>query len=94
MGTVMPPKNAARIEAIRKTVEQMNRDGVCYLTTIPRKELPEGRVLVHNQVTPYAKIGMHGFRAWTQLKTGRLVQCHCDWAGVDLHGLPHYRVKN
>jgi hypothetical protein len=72
----------------------MNKDGVCYVKAIPRKELPEGRVLVHNQVMPLAKIGTHGFRAWTQLETDRLVRCRCDWAGVDLHGLPHYRVKD
>jgi hypothetical protein len=87
-------KNATRLGALKKTVDQMNRDRVCYVTAIPRKELPEGRVLVHNEVTPYPKIGMNGFRAWTQLKTDRLVDCHCDWAGVDLHGLPHYRVRD
>jgi hypothetical protein len=93
MGTGMSNvKNAARIEAIRKTVEQMNKDGVCYITSIPRHALPEGRVLVHNDATPQPKIRKHGFRAWTQLKTDRLVECHCDWVGVDLHGLPHYRV--
>jgi len=87
-------KNAARIEAIRKIVEQMNRDAVCYVTRIPRHALPEGRVLVHNDATPQRKIREHGFRAWTQLKTARLVECHCDWAGVDLHGLPHYRMRD
>ena len=87
-------KNAARIEAIRKTVEQMNKDGVCYITSIPRHALPEGRVLVHNDATPQPKIRKHGFRAWTQLKTDRLVECRCDWAGVDLHGLRRYRVRD
>jgi hypothetical protein len=74
-------------------VEQMNRDGVCYVTAIPRHALLEGRALVHNDVSPQPKIGMNGFRAWTQRKTDRLVECHCDWAGVDLYGLPHYRVR-
>jgi hypothetical protein len=83
-------KNAARIEEIRKIVKQMNRDAVCYLTRI----LPEGRVLVHNDATPQRKIREHGFRAWTQLKTDRLIECHCDWAGVDLHGLPHCRMRD
>jgi hypothetical protein len=87
-------KNAARLGALRKTVEQMNRDRVCYVTAIPRRGLPEGRVLVHNEVTPCPKIGMNGFRAWTQLKTDQLVECHCVWAGVDLHGLSHYRVRD
>jgi hypothetical protein len=45
-------KKAARIEAIRKIVEQMNRDAVCYITRVPRHDLPEGRVLVHNDATP------------------------------------------
>jgi hypothetical protein len=93
MGTDMT-KGIAWVKQAKKIAEQMNRDGVCYVTAIPRKELPEGRVLVHNRVTPCAKIGTKGFRAWTQFKTNRLVRCHCDWAGVDLHGLPHYRVKD
>jgi hypothetical protein len=86
-------KNAARLGALKKTVEQMNREGVCYVTRIPRRALPEGRVLAHNDATPQPRIREHGFRAWTQLKTSRLVECHCDWAGVDLHGLTHYRVR-
>jgi hypothetical protein len=88
------PKGIAWVKQAKKIAEQMNKDGVSYVTAIPRKELPKGRVLVHNRVTPYPKIGTNGFRAWTQFKTNRLVQCHCDWAGVDLHGLPHYRVKD
>ena len=95
MGTDMAtPKGIAWVKQAKKIAEQMNKDGVCYVTAIPRKELPKGRVLVHNRVTPYPKIGTNGFRAWTQFKTNRLVQCHCDWAGADLHGLPHYRVKD
>jgi hypothetical protein len=90
----MPKTKKVALEALRKTVEQMNRDGVRYVTAIPRKELPEGRVLVHNHAKPYAQIGRNGFGAWTQQKTDRLVECHCDWAGVDLHGLPHYRVRD
>ena len=47
MGTGMSHvKNAARLRALKKTVEQMNRDRVCYMTAVPRKELREGRVLV------------------------------------------------
>jgi hypothetical protein len=92
MGAGMPPKDAAWIEATRKTAEQMKRDAVCYVTAIPR-QLLEGRVLVHNDVTPQPKIRICGFRAWTQRKTDQLVQCHCDWAEVDLYGLPHYRVR-
>jgi hypothetical protein len=87
-------KGLAWVKEAKKIAEQMSRDGVCHVTAIPHHALPEGRVLVHNNVTPQPKIRMHGFRAWTQLKTSRLVRCHCDWAGVDLHGLPHYRVKH
>jgi hypothetical protein len=71
-------KGIAWVNRAKKIAEQMNKDGVCYVTAAPRKELPEGRVLVHNRVTPYAKIGTKGFRAWTQFKTDRLVRCHCD----------------
>jgi hypothetical protein len=88
------PKGITWVKQVKKIADQMNKDGVCYVTAIPRKELPEGRVLVHNRVTPYSKIGANGFRAWTRFKTNTLVQCQCDWAGVDLHGLPHYRVKD
>jgi hypothetical protein len=87
-------KGIAWVRRAKKIADQMNKDGVCYVTAVPRKALPEGRVLVHNRATPYSKIGMKGFRAWTQLKTDRVVRCDCNWAGVDLHGLPHYRVKD
>jgi hypothetical protein len=88
------PKSIASVKRAKKIAEQMNKDGVCYVTAVPRKALAEGRVLVHDQVAPHPKIGINGFRAWTQLRTDRLVRCNCDWAGVDLHGLPHYRVKD
>jgi hypothetical protein len=87
------PKGIALFKQVKKIADQMNKDGVCYVTAIPRKELPGGRVLVHNRVTPYPKIGTNGFRAWTQFKTNTLVQCHCDRAGVDLHGLPRSRLS-
>ena len=86
-------KGIAWVKQAKKIAERMNRDGVCYVNAVPRKALPEGRVLVHNDVTPQPKIRICSFRAWTQRKTDRLVQCHCDWAGVDLYGLPHYRVR-
>jgi hypothetical protein len=59
---------------------------------IPRQALPKGRVLVHNHVILQRKLGLNGFRAWTQTLDDHLVECRCDWAGVDLHGLVHYRV--
>lgn len=63
-----------------------------YVDRIPRK-LPRGRVLVHNSVEPASSVGDRGSRAWTQKMTDRLELCDCNWAGVDLHGLKHYRVK-
>jgi hypothetical protein len=60
---------------------------------VPSK-LPDGTVLVHNQVIPEAGLGMSGFRAWTQLKTRDLERCRCDFGGcknADLH--KHYRVQ-
>ena len=65
-----------------------------YVTDMPRKALPEGMVLVHNRVIPQRRLGLNGFRAWTQPLDDTLVLCNCDWAGVDLHGLAHYRVKD
>lgn len=66
--------------------------GMHYVTNIPRK-LPEGIVLVHNHIVPQKILGLNGFRAWTQPHDDTVELCRCDWAGVDLHGLTHYRVK-
>ncbi len=63
-----------------------------YVDSIPKK-LSKGTVLVHSQVRPHTVIGAWGFRAWTQKPDKTLVVCRCKWAGVDLHGLTHYRVK-
>ena len=62
------------------------------VNSIPRK-LTKARVLVHNHVIPQSIVGLNGFRAWTQTLTADLEVCSCDWAGVDLGGLIHYRVK-
>lgn len=65
-----------------------------YITTIPRT-LADGVRLVHNQVTPQRQLERNGFRAWVQLGDGPpLTPCNCNWAGVDLHGLPHYRTMD
>jgi hypothetical protein len=65
-----------------------------YVSTIPREKLAKGIVLVHNQVIPTRVIGSNGDRAWTQKLTRDLVRCHCKWAGRDLRGLRHYRVRS
>lgn len=64
-----------------------------YVSRIPCKPLRIGTVLVHNHVAPQPILGMNGFRAWTQWLTDELEVCKCDWAGVDLHGLAHYRYR-
>ena len=66
------------------------RSKMHYVSGIPRKAMPDGRVLVHSGITPYPKLGTNGFRAWTQILDETLIQCHCDWAGVDLGGLDDY----
>jgi hypothetical protein len=63
-----------------------------YVAHIPRK-LTEGRVLVHNHVFPQRVLGANGFRAWTQTLDDTIEVCSCGWAGIDLHGLIHYRIK-
>jgi hypothetical protein len=77
----------------RGTKAEDNPEEMRYVSGIPRKALPTGRVLVHNHVIPQSCLGMNGFRAWTQKRTSRLELCSCDWAGVDLRGLKHYRIK-
>jgi hypothetical protein len=56
----------------------------------PKREPRDGRVIVHNRVAhTISQIpGMHGFRAWTQLKDDDCVVCRCGWAGVK-----HCRVR-
>ena len=68
-------------------------NGMRYVAHIP-KTLTKGRVLVHDHVVPQRGLGANGFRAWTQTLNDTLEVCSCDWAGVDLRGLRHYRVKN
>jgi hypothetical protein len=79
---------ATQGDAMTTRVTRLN-----YIKTISRKPLPAGTVLVHNSVIPQKKFGANGFRWWTQTKDDRLEVCPCDWAGIDLHGLIHYRNK-
>jgi hypothetical protein len=69
-------------------------DGMRYVRafTIPTREPPAARVLVHNHVrhTPETVCSERGFRAWTQAKTRRLVCCACGWAPKVR---VHYRVN-
>jgi hypothetical protein len=69
-------------------------DGMRYCGRgLPRKPIPAGRFLVHNQVVPQAHLGADGFRAWTQSTRRGLLRCRCDFGGcknAELH--KHYRV--
>lgn len=69
------------------------RNQLRFVRGIPRKRLPKGTVLVHNHLTPQRKIGDGGFWAWTQKLDDGLIECKCDWAGMNLKSLKHYRVK-
>jgi hypothetical protein len=65
--------------------------GKKYLTTMPLT-IPDGKVLVHNQVFPVSKRpGTRGSRIWTQdwSDEAKLVVCDCEWAS-ELGA--HYRV--
>jgi hypothetical protein len=77
---------------INRVLEARRKTNTRYVDSIPRK-LAKGRVLVHNHVVPQPILGGNGFRAWTQRKAANVEVCSCDWAGVDLGGLVHYRVN-
>ena len=80
------------LKAFREKLRK-ERMRYCRGPGLPSK-LPDGTVLVHNQVIPEGSLGMSGFRAWTQIKTRDLERCRCDFGGcknADLH--KHYRVQ-
>ena len=57
-----------------------------YISVIP-KEVPEGRVLMHNHVRPTTRLGSTGFRAWLDDHVpDNFARCDCNWAP----GLVHY----
>ncbi len=60
-----------------------------YLDRLPQA-VPEGRLLVHNNVRPTRRLGSRGFRAWLASDPVGLVPCDCGWAS-ELG--PHYRVR-
>ncbi len=63
-----------------------DRHGIDYLSVLPQL-VPNGKVLVHNQVSPVSLIpDMRGSRCWLQNPSGRLEPCDCDWApGLGVH---------
>jgi len=52
--------------------------------------VPEGKVLVHNNVahTERTYTGTRGFRAWVQYPADNIVPCDCGYAGRE-----HYRMR-
>jgi excisionase family DNA binding protein len=61
-----------------------------YLRAIPASaDVPSGLIVVHNHVRPAHRLGLNGFRAWTQIPGERTVACFCGWA-TKLG--PHYRM--
>lgn len=83
-----------RIEEEATAVKKKKRnwtDAWRYLRAIP-KTVPSGKVVVHNQVRPVARlVGERGSRIWLSPRNPtRLVRCHCPWA-PELGR--HYKVK-
>lgn len=58
-----------------------------YPRSLP-KTIPEGRVLVHNNMRPSRIQGQRGARYWLAEPSDKLVLCSCSWA-AELG--PHYR---
>jgi hypothetical protein len=83
---------ASRLANLRTSIERHLAEGAefAYLERIlPAELIPEGVVVVHNNVRPRRRLGYDGFRAWVQAPDDRLVICLCGWApeaGV------HYRI--
>ena len=99
----MAKRLTAEQKAFRARMKELK---MRYVSGIPQKPLPRGRVLVHNHVVPQTKglpnfNGSHawrrnGFLAWTQALSDDLEVCSCDFGGIDpvyLRGLIHYRVR-
>ncbi len=59
-----------------------------YIEEIP-DPMPEGKILVHNHVTPSPYIGNRGFRVWLATKEDKHIECPC-WYAPQLG--THYRV--
>jgi len=59
-----------------------------YLARIP-DHVPEGKIVVHNQVRPTRRLGSRGFRAWLDTPNDKYEACQCGWAAELAE---HYRV--
>ena len=74
----------------KKTLAKLKTAKVHYEGVLPTV-VPEGKVLVHNNVRPNTKDqvpGVRGFRAWTEKPSPLLIRCDCGWSG-----LPHYHPR-
>ena len=82
-------------EATRNRSVRIAKAGMRYCGNgLPSKRLPPGHFLVHNHITPASKVGMRGFRAWTQEGRDGLVRCGCDFGGCKNADMQHehYRI--
>jgi hypothetical protein len=61
-----------------------------YVNEIPNP-IPEGKILVHNHVSPTPYIGNRGFRVWLGTPNDDVVECAC-WFAPQL--AKHYRVAS
>jgi hypothetical protein len=61
--------------------QKQGEDGIEYVVDEVPAVIPEGRVLVHNDVT-WAGPGINeqGFRAWLALPSPSYTPCACRWA--------------
>ncbi len=87
-----PVKDYSRAAQQLLSGQQAKEKAMHYIAAIPRKLRP-GEVLVHNHVRSQKRLGVNGFRAWTQEPDDKLEPCDCDMGGMNFHGHPHYRIK-
>jgi hypothetical protein len=69
-----------------------------YVRRIPRTLRPN-EIIVHNHVRPQSDesktLGVNGFRAWIDsYDQEKHARCHCDFAGLNPYGHPHYRIRS
>jgi hypothetical protein len=81
----------ADTQAAARTGELLAALAITYPDRLPASaaDIPEGRILVHNQVRPARRQGDRGFRFWYAPPGGRAEPCPCHWAP---EAGPHYRI--
>jgi hypothetical protein len=74
----------------RLSQREVRPSDIDYLDEMPIV-IPEGKILVHNNVVPARRIGTRGFRIWyASPDSNKYVVCDCDWA-PELG--QHYRIN-